>query len=201
MKRPLFFITSLVFITPLFSQVLWKDLDTRGGLVYVLGRENPYTGVVGDFYDNGIPKIKGRYKDGFMSGIWTYYYSDGITKAKGRFLRGDGGNISPILGIPQNGRNGKWIIYYPGRKVNAKYQYVNGKFDKERVEWYENGQKKRHYFYNEGKRDQTWKAWWSNGNRKTEGNYKKGLKDGQFTIWYENGREKLDFFYENGRKH
>ncbi|HIB53097.1 MAG TPA: hypothetical protein EYO48_08255, partial [Candidatus Marinimicrobia bacterium] len=172
MKRTLFFITSLVFITPLFSQVLWKDLDTRGGLVYVLGRENPYTGVVGDFYDNRNPKIKGRYKDGFMSGIWTYYYPDGITKAKGRFLRGDGGNISPILGIPQNGRNGKWIIYYPGRKVNAKYQYVNGKFDKERMEWYENGQKKRHYFYNEGKRDQTWSAWWSNGNRKIEGNYK-----------------------------
>ena len=115
MKRTLSVVTSLVFITSLFSQVLWKDLDTRGGLVYALGKENPYTGIVGDFYDNGNPKLKGRYKDGLMSGMWTYYYPDGITKAKGRFLRGDGGNISPILEIPQNGRNGKWIIYYPSR--------------------------------------------------------------------------------------
>jgi len=199
MKRTLFIFTSLVFITPLFSQVLWKDLDTRGGLVYGLGRESPYTGVVVDFNDNGNPKIKGRYKDGLMSGMWTYYYPDGIIKAKGRFLRGDGGNISPVLEIPQNGRNGKWIIYYPSRKVNAEYQYVNGEFDKEWVEWYENGQKKRHYFYNKGKRDQTWIAWWPNGNRKIEGNFKKGLKDGQFTFWYENGQKKMEGVCRNDK--
>ena len=279
MNKKTIVILSLSLLTfPLFSQVQWKELDTRDGLVYAPGYtgdpmsdknpafdnpdfkqsiskydpttvggskkireakqqlinqsavtdtsiiENPYTGSVSDSYDDGNPRIEGTYKNGLMDGIWTYYYPDGVTKAEGQFLKGDGGNMNELSGIPQNGRYGEWTIYYPNGNVNAKYQFdVHGKFNQDRLEWYdngnkkiemhyvngipegpwlewyENGQKKRHYFHKEGKRDQTWTVWWSNGNIKTEGNFKEGLKNGQFTFWFQNGQKKFEGVCRNDK--
>jgi len=253
-KRTIVILSLSLLTFPLFSQVQWKELDTRDGLVYAPGYtgdpmsdknpafdnpdfkqsiskydpttvggskkireakqqlinqsavtdtsiiENPYTGSVSDSYDGGDPRIEGTYKNGLMDGIWTYYYPDGVTKAEGQFLKGDGGNVHELSGIPQNGRYGEWTIYYPNGNVNAKYQYdVNGIPEGPWLEWYENGQKKRQYFHKEGKRDQTWTVWWSNGNIKTEGNFKEGLKNGQFTFWFQNGQKKFEGVCRNDK--
>ena len=128
---------------------LWTYYNEDGS---VRKKLNPYTGnVYVDYYDNGNKKMEGNYKNKLMNGMWTYYYPDGVTKAKGRFLRGDGGNVHELSGIPQNGRYGDWTIYYPSGNVNAKYQYdVKGKFNQGRQEWYDNGNKKIEMHYANG---------------------------------------------------
>ena len=205
-KRILTLLSLSLFTASLFSQVNWKALyyvdylDTLDGLVYTPRTDKPYTGKVLDLYANGKKMMEGAYKDGLMDEIWTYYYPDGVTKAEGQCLKGEGGNMHELSGIPQNGRYGEWTIYYPNGNVNAKYQYdVNGIPEGPWLEWYENGQQKRQYFHKEGKRDQTWTVWWSNGNIKTEGNFKEGLKNGQFTFWFQNGQKKFEGVCRNDK--
>jgi|TARA_B100000959_G_scaffold584_1_gene588 antitoxin component YwqK of YwqJK toxin-antitoxin module len=224
-KRTIILLSLNLFITSLFSQVQWKELDNRGGLVYAPGIEKPYTGNVLGSYDDGNNKMEGSYVDGLMDGMWTYYYPDGVTKAKGRFIRGDGGNIHKISGIPKNGRNGEWIIYYPSGNVNAKYQYdVNGKFDQERLElhdngkekilmhyvngtpdgrrleWYSNEQKKLNYFYENGKKHGEWTSWYKGGTKKHQYFYDRGKEIRTKTIWWSNGNKKIEGNFKGGRK-
>ena len=204
-KRIVTLLSLSLFTASLFSQVKWKEtyyldyLDTLGGLVYTSRTENPYTGKVIDLYDNKNKKMEGTYKDGWMDGMWTYYYPDGVIKAQGRFLEGDGGNIHKISDIPQNGRNGEWIINYPNGNVNGKYEYINGEFDQDKLEWYYNGNKKIEMHYANGIPDGPRLEWHENGQKKLIYFYVNGKKDGEWIAWHKNGEKKHQFFYDRGK--
>ena len=103
------------------------DLDT--------GYPNALATYKTEFYEDGTKYSEGYYENGLMNGSWTYYYTNAAIKAKGKFLHGNGGNRHKVSEIPQNGRDGIWFIYYPNGNLRAKYQYKDGEFNDERLEW------------------------------------------------------------------
>ena len=139
MKR-LLTITILMFITLLYSQSKFdiNNLIDRGGLKYAPNDEEPYTGKVFDFFENGEKKLDGNYRKGLINGKWTYYHENGQIRAQGRFIDGDGSNLSESTGIPFNGRKGKWSFWYENGQKMYEGTYKDGELIKETY-WGEDG--------------------------------------------------------------
>ena len=97
---------------------------------------------------------------------------------------------------------------------------TNGDEDGLRIEWYENGQKKKEGAFTNGQEDGLFLQWYENGQKEFEGTYRpKKLKksltrrykntgisgvgyemDGHWTFWYENGQRLNMFFEPNGKQ-
>ena len=200
----------ILFQIFLCSFLLSEIAKKSDNLIYSSKTGNLYTGKAFELYEDGTKYFEGYYEYGLMNGSWTYYYSNAVIKAKGNFFHGNGGNRHKVSKIPQNGREGFWFLYYPNRNLHAKYQYKNGEFNDERLEWYPNGNKKitMHYingiphgtrleWYKNGQKDQLWTVWWPNKNKKIQSNYVIGKKDGNFILWFQNGQKKFEIIYEN----
>jgi len=90
MKR-LLTVTILLFASLLYSQSKFdiNNLIDRGGLMYAPNDDDPYTGKVFDFYDNGQRKFDGRYRKGLMHDKWTYYHENGQKFGEGTWKNGE----------------------------------------------------------------------------------------------------------------
>ena len=80
MKHTLLIITALLFITSSVipqSKMNINNLLEYGDKKYKPNDDEPYTGKVFDFYDNGQKKLNGRYRKGLKIGQWTYYHQNG----------------------------------------------------------------------------------------------------------------------------
>ena len=176
MKR-LLTISVLLFASLLYSQSKFdiNNLIDRGGLKYAPNDDEPYTGKVFDFYENGQKKLDGNYRNGLMNGKWTYYHENGQIYVQGRFIDGDGSNLSELSGVPFNGRTGRW----------------NG--------WFKNGQKKSEGTYRNGNLIGKYETWFENGQKWYEGTFKNGELDGVRTEWYENGQKSSEVTYKDGK--
>ena len=53
-----------------------NNLIDRGGLLYATNDDEPYTGLVFEFYDNGQKRLNGRYNNGIKNGKWTWWNMD-----------------------------------------------------------------------------------------------------------------------------
>ena len=214
----------ILFQVVLSSFLLSQIVKKSDNLIYSSKTGNLYTGKVFKLYEDGTKYYEGHYEDGLMNGIWTYYYTNAVVKAKGKFLHGNGGNPHNISEIPQNGRDGIWFLYYPNGNIHAKYQYKDGEFNDERLEWYPNGnkkitmhymsgiphgarlewykndQKKLEYFYSYGTKNGTWSAWYPDGSKKHMYSYKNGQKDQLWTVWWPNKNKKIQGNYVDGKK-
>ena len=101
--------------------------------------KNVKSGKFIKYYDNGQVMEEGAYLNGKQSGEWKYYYNSGIIKAKGSYLDGDGGNLTD-LGIPQNGRNGKFFSFHENGKTKQETNWTNGKQNGKFITYMESGQ-------------------------------------------------------------
>ena len=172
MKR-LLTVTILLFASLLYSQSKFdiNNLIDRGGLKYAPNDDEPYTGKVFDFYENGEKELDGNYRKGLMNGKWMYYHENGQIHGQGRFIDGDGSNPSESSGIPFNGRSGRWSF------------------------WYKNGQKSSEDNYKDGKRDGKYTTWYENGQKSGEGTYKNGILIGKYEWWFEDGTKEWEYYY------
>ncbi|MDP7666361.1 MAG: hypothetical protein QGF98_06580, partial [Candidatus Poseidoniia archaeon] len=88
MKKTLLIITALMLIVGCGSDFIKLDINNlidRGGLMYAPNDDEPFTGSVFDFYDNGQRKFDGRYRKGLMHGKWTYYHENGQKMIEGTY--------------------------------------------------------------------------------------------------------------------
>ena len=152
MKR-LLTVTILLFASLLYSQSKFdiNNLIDRGGLKYAPNDDEPYTGIVFDFYKNGEKKLDGNYRKGLMNGEWTYYHENGQIYVQGRFIDGDGSNLSELSGIPFNGRTGRWTSWHENGQKEAEGTYKDGELDGKWTYWYDNGRKQWERTYKDGK--------------------------------------------------
>jgi antitoxin component YwqK of YwqJK toxin-antitoxin module len=65
-------------------------LEEKGGLVYLIDDDDPFTGTMLGKYKNGGNKIVKEYKDGLAFGAWQEWYEDGKEKVSGTLLEGSG---------------------------------------------------------------------------------------------------------------
>ena len=63
------YISLLLFIGLAWGQFKMdiNNLIDRGGLLYATNDDEPYTGLVFEFYDNGQKRLNGRYNNGIKN--------------------------------------------------------------------------------------------------------------------------------------
>ena len=177
MKHTLLIITALLFITSSVipqSKMNINNLLEYGDKKYKPNDDEPYTGKVFDFYDNGQKKLNGRYRKGLKIGQWTYYHQNGQKEREESYKDGELDGLS--------------TTWYENGQKQLEDTYKDGILDGKSTDWYENGQKMLEVTYKEGKLVGKWTRWYENGQKRQEGTFKDGEKDGKWRYWDENGQ-------------
>jgi antitoxin component YwqK of YwqJK toxin-antitoxin module len=69
-------------------------------------------GFYSQWYNNGVVRKKGVYKDGYKTGYWEFRYYTGIVRSKGFYYRGK--KDGPWIQIKPNGRPSQTVVYKNG---------------------------------------------------------------------------------------
>ena len=178
-----------------------------GGVVYLAGSDEPYTGLVRDFYPNGQRESESSYVDGKQDGIDTEWYDDGQKKAERTWALGQ--RVHEILWW-ENGQKRHESKYVDGKLHGGTSWFEDGNKRKEdvwvggqkksRTEWHENGNKKSEEFYVAGKKDGQFTAWYENGQMQAQVPFSEGAPHGNVTTWDPEGRKRLVENYVHGKK-
>jgi antitoxin component YwqK of YwqJK toxin-antitoxin module len=93
-----------------------RNTVERGGLLYEMGAEHPFTGIVNgrgrEDYRNKAYDFKKQYKDGLLDGETFFYYSNGKIESKVPYKKGE--------------INGFMMRYWSNGKPKARIHFVNG---------------------------------------------------------------------------
>jgi antitoxin component YwqK of YwqJK toxin-antitoxin module len=130
-------ISFIVFISFYSCNTYYSDQHIEikeDGLIYKVGRENPFTGMIIDTLNNnileyevvegvkngvfkvssrnGIVTILGNVQDNMNIGEWNYYYPNGQLESKGNFKND----------LPE----GKWTWYYYNGNLKESGTFLGG---------------------------------------------------------------------------
>jgi antitoxin component YwqK of YwqJK toxin-antitoxin module len=152
----------------------------------------------------------GRYQNGNQEGEWKYFHSNGNLKAVGKYKSGDGGELSAI-GVPFNGREGKWVTYNENGKLNQETYWINGLQDGLQKYYFENGLIEEEFYCQNGKMNGYAKYYYNSGKLKGEGNFKNGNfqnvsrigipqdgREGKWVVYHMNGKIKEESNWTSG---
>jgi antitoxin component YwqK of YwqJK toxin-antitoxin module len=165
-----------------------------------------------EYYDNGILKKEGLYKNDIKIGVWKNYYDTGQLKKIYTFSN-DGqssgieenysknGNLISETKPSKNGGliykrfydNGNLLLAYnliPSE--NKKYFIKNGGYK----EYYEDGALKIEGLYTDNELTFVWKQYYITGEKEWEVGYLNGYKQGTYKQFYKNGNLKVDGFHD-----
>ena len=155
---------------------------------------------------------EGNFIKGLQNGAWVYYFNTGAKLGEGNYLNGDGGNKGSS-GIPKNGRDGLFNLFYKNGNPEAINPYKAGKLNGLCTFYYENGNKSQVSNHTAGELDGLYNSYYENGKSKVVSNYKAGSLDGLYTSYFENGNKQgvfnysvdganglATFYHENGIK-
>ena len=84
-------------------------------LLYEIGEEEPFEGIIVDEYDNGHTNCKIEFKDGLRDGNFTFWRENEIPLSKGRYKNGL--------------RHGKFTAYGGAGELLSEKTYANGKLN------------------------------------------------------------------------
>jgi antitoxin component YwqK of YwqJK toxin-antitoxin module len=180
--------------------VVGKGLTDEAGM-----RQGPWI----EYFDDGILKAEGKYKNGKRTGYWKYYYHSGPLEEEGAY-----DNLGRA--------DGDWKWYYESKSLLKEESFTAGKEDGlmtqyseegaiiakgEFVEGYEQGKWFYSYgdhreegTYQNGQRDGNWIYFYGDGTREFEGKFVEDLPDGRHIYYWENGNKKDEGIYVMGKK-
>jgi antitoxin component YwqK of YwqJK toxin-antitoxin module len=81
----LFYFFSITLTSCKQENVSPNQLVKRQGLYYKINSQNPYSGKLVDYHNNGQYKLKENYKDGYTKGPFEKYYENGQLQEKGNY--------------------------------------------------------------------------------------------------------------------
>lgn len=180
------------------SKVEFKDLelDIKNSTYYSKTTNQPYSGKVFSFYDNGNIRENGFLKNGKLEGIYKYYYSTGQVFEYIVYKNGD-----PI----------NFVRYYEDGDVKSEGFFKNSELHGIHKSFHESNELKTESNYTDGKLDGTYKEFYSiNDNNnyptlnsikglKLLGNYKNDKKDGLFISYDFDGNILTEINYKNDK--
>ena len=88
------------------ESVEYSKLQNRGGLLYKINTEEPYSGLSFELYENGQKEWDGTYKDGKGDGLYTMWYENGQKQSDGTWKDG---NMIPSKEWNEDGSVKEWI--------------------------------------------------------------------------------------------
>jgi len=161
-----------------------------------------------EFYDTGVLKAEGYYKNNIKTGDWKFYSENQKIKQTGKF-NNNGLQI------------GEWKWFYENGNIQKTENFKSGILEGLNEEFDENGNIicKGHYeegnedgfwffvtnnyrqegTFSYGRRNGIWKQFYDNGQLKFEGNYIDDYPDGKHIYYWENGKRKEERIYIMGK--
>lgn len=112
-KKLIIIITSLVALSCSENRVLKNQTSIKENLIVY--KENLFSGIVFDVYENGQLKEEGLYKNGKKEGLHQEWYQNGQSKFKKNYIDGK--------------QNGLTISWNKNGGIRSESNYKNGKLD------------------------------------------------------------------------
>jgi antitoxin component YwqK of YwqJK toxin-antitoxin module len=151
-------------------------------------------------YNNDVLVETGQFMNGLMTGVWKFYYLNGKIKGEGSFTNGDGGDLGST-GIPKNGRDGKWVLYYENGNKEQEFNYQSGLLEGVVITYHDNGNVSTRCNYINGKPEGECFHFYNGGQKQYNILYLNGAKEGVFTEYFENGKIKRTGQHKNNKLH
>lgn len=151
-------------------------------------------------YNNDVLVETGQFMNGLMTGVWKFYYLNGKIKGEGSFTNGDGGDLGST-GIPKNGRDGKWVLYYENGNKEQEFNYQSGLLEGVVIRYHDNGNVSTRCNYINGKPEGECFHFYNGGQKQYNILYLNGAKEGVFTEYFENGKIKRTGQHKNNKFH
>ncbi len=146
------------------------------------------------FWDNGLVKLDGTYKDDLRNGYFKEYDEEGLLLTVKKFE-----NDQEVKEAPELTSLSIKTDYYPSGKVKTVASYNGDVPEGVRREYSEDGKITGSYIFKsgaivgegiideEGVRNGPWKEYYADGTLRAVGNYDKGLRIGDWKFYHENG--------------
>ncbi|SVC41765.1 uncharacterized protein METZ01_LOCUS294619, partial [marine metagenome] len=148
-------------------------VNEEDGLVYNENTQNPFTGAIGEFHENGQLETEGNYKDGEKHGLQEDFHKNGKLKFRGNYKNGK------LHGLVE--------IFYAKGQLKLRENYKNGKHDGLSEQFDRNGNFGTSNYKN-GKLHGLYEEFYKNGQLMERGNYKDGKIDGISEKFYDDGQ-------------
>lgn len=126
------------------------------------------------FYENGMKKATGFYRNKKKNGNWKYYNSET-------------GNIVSEENYANGIKDGVWIIYYPSGNIVSEVNWQNGLRNGAWKEYFDNGQLKLSATFIDGKMAGSYHTYYLGNKIARKGQYINGKMDGEWIGFDENG--------------
>jgi len=189
---------------------IYREFDREGNLVMILhykdGRikddvvtEGQPLEIRQTFYENGMIKTSGAYRNNIPVGIHRAYNERGEVIAS-EIYNEKGEIVSKGIVTEQGERNGSWVDYYPGGIKKAEGEYRNNRRSGRWVFYTETGRTEQEGEYRNGLENGTWKWYYPDGSLWREEEYFNGKEDGMATEYAEDGSIIAQGDYVEGEK-
>ncbi len=175
----------------------FKEYSTKGSLLnttkYINGviqmnaPELAKLDVKTSYYEGGVVKFTGTYKDGVAEGIHREFSPEGKVISAKVYVDGvlTGEGILDTAGR----KEGPWKEYHPNGQLQSQGEYLNSKRIGEWVFYHPNGKIEQKGKYDKkGKAQGPWKWFYETGNLLREENYRNDLLDGVMTEYSDTGK-------------
>ena len=102
--------------------IFFPDGEERGGLYYLTGQDNPFTGTSKCVYsDTGQIEYLGEIRNGKLEGVWTWWYKNGQIKSE--------------IHYKDNEFAGKWTWWFENGQIGVERNYKDGKLEGVWTKW------------------------------------------------------------------
>ncbi len=119
----LFFFSSLIAQGEMRREDYEKKV-LRNGIVYILGEDLPYTGILTDY--SAGKKSTAAYREGLLSGEKVLYYKNGLVRSRESYRDGY--------------KEGPTYLYYDNGQIMSEINYIKGKKSGEKLFYDKNGE-------------------------------------------------------------
>ncbi|MGI9199812.1 MAG: toxin-antitoxin system YwqK family antitoxin [Woeseiaceae bacterium] len=155
-------------------------------LVYQVGSNDPYTGLVISTRYDGSKDYEEHYVSGQLHGARTSWDRGDIRISETTYVSG--------------AKTGPESFWYSNGQIMAVTNMLNGGRHGTSTRWCKDGQKRFEWSYADNMKNGLQVAWYPNGQKQSESIYKNDRASGRLTRWYENGQLRSDVNADRVRK-
>lgn len=183
------FVVQIVSFQPAIAEppaISPNQIVEKSFLVYQIGSNVPYSGLVVSIRYDGSKAYEERYVDGRSHGARTEW--DQL-----------GNKVSEIT-YENGAKTGPETYWYSSGQVMAITYFANGGRHGPATRWCKTGQKRIEWLYANNMKNGVQKMWYVNGQIATQDIWADDRPSGRMTRWYENGQMKSDVNADADRK-
>lgn len=144
----IFFISSVVLAASV-RNVKIEQTEVKNEVLYIAGENEPFTGIVQKFYEDGNLEIESEFKEGILDGVSKSYYKNTKLEMEGSYTEGRKNGV--FKEYYENGEEiGTTRVYYENGKLKEEIPYTNGVINGHHIQYSKNGKVLKKTFYDNG---------------------------------------------------